>query len=197
MGGCNMLDKVTGRRWGNDKHYYLVKLFEAVQRGWEPPSNVSRAFYNEVKENKDNYPPELVAFIGFGCTFGNMWWASYACNKKGDNYALRGKRGLMEQEERLRGVRFTNLDYRSMVFEERSLIYCDPPYKGTVEYSVEFDYDVFWEWAWQKYWEGHTVVVSEYSAPKGLKEVASFRVKCSMPQKIGGVSREEKVFMFE
>ena len=196
MGGCNMLDKVTGRRWGNDKHYYLVKLFEALNRGWEPPSNVSRAFYNEVKRNKDNYPPELVAFIGFGCTFGSMWWAVYACCKKDVNYALRCKKGLMAQKEGLKGVRFTNLDYTSMVFEERSLIYCDPPYKGTAGYSVEFDYDGFWGWAWQKHWEGHTVVVSEYSAPKGVKEIASFKVKCVI-DKGKGSFREEKVFMFE
>ena len=68
VGGANMIDKIDGLRLGSDINPYLIAMLKAVGRGWDPPTDVSREFYNQVRDNKDKYPPELVGFLGFGCS---------------------------------------------------------------------------------------------------------------------------------
>jgi len=46
-----------------------------------------------------------------------------------------------------------------------SLVYCDPPYRGSTGYDGWFDSRAFWQWCRDKTREGHTVFVSEYKAP--------------------------------
>ena len=51
-----------------------------------------------------------------------------------------------------------------------SLIYCDPPYKGTTRYATgSFDHDKFWQWCRDMSDSGHIVFVSEYNAPDDFK----------------------------
>lgn len=78
VGGFNLIDKVTGNRTANDSHPYLIALFKAVQGGWLPPEEVSETDYLEIKNNPDNHSPELVGFVGFGCSFSGKWWGGYA-----------------------------------------------------------------------------------------------------------------------
>lgn len=166
MGGCNMLDKVPGPlRWGNDVNPFLVAMFKALQRGWVPPTSVSRETFFDIRENEENYPPEFIAFVRFNCTFGGAWKGGYAYNAKGDNYADRGSRVLTKQIQNLREVWFTNQNYWQLAIPPRSLIYCDPPYAGTPGYRDAFDHDSFWLWARIMSSSGHTLYVSEYTAP--------------------------------
>ena len=96
VGGANLIDKLTGYRIGNDIHKELISLLKALQSGWVPPANVSKEMYYEVKKNPQNYPGELVGFVGFLCSFGGKWWGGYAANSRGDNYALRGSNVLVK-----------------------------------------------------------------------------------------------------
>lgn len=52
---------------------------------------------------------------------------------------------------------------------DNSLIYCDPPYKGTKEYNAAkksgFNSEDFWEWCTELTRKKHKVFVSEYTAP--------------------------------
>jgi DNA adenine methylase len=49
------------------------------------------------------------------------------------------------------------------------LIYCDPPYNNTQQYKDKFKSEPFWQWCRDKVKEGHTVFISEYSAPQDFK----------------------------
>lgn len=82
VGGANMIDKVGGLRLGSDINPYLIAMLKAVSLGWDPPTDVSREFYNQVRDNKDDYPPELVGFLGFCCSFSAKWFGSYAKNDR-------------------------------------------------------------------------------------------------------------------
>ena len=43
------------------------------------------------------------------------------------------------------------------------MVYCDPPYAGTLKYDGrEFDHEAFWEWVRTR---DYPVYVSEYNAP--------------------------------
>jgi DNA adenine methylase len=173
-GGCNLIDKVDGLRIANDSHYYLIALWKALQNGYIPPKEVSIDFWYEVKKNKQNYPDELVGFIGFMCSFGSKFFSSYAKNNSNTNYADRGYRMLLKQIKKLKDVKFYNLQYYDLEIPPKSIIYCDPPYKDTTKYTTsELDYDRFYNWCVLKKQEGHTIFVSEYNMPDNFKCVWS------------------------
>ena len=174
VGGGNMIDKVCGKRIGNDNHQYLIALLVAVRDGYVPPTSISKDLYHAIKSDPQLYPAELVGFVGFLCSFGGKWWGGYAKNTAGTNYAERGSRCLIKQSEKLRGIDFRCGSYLEMVIPDNSLIYCDPPYANTTRYKDRFDHDIFWDWCREKNKEGHTVFISEYSAPDDfdcIKEV--------------------------
>lgn len=194
-GGCNMIDKVDGERIANDCNPYLIKMWQALQKGWEPPRCVCRDFYEIVRANKNSFPPELVAFIGFMCSFGGKWWSSYAFNNKGDNYALRGRSVLLNQIKKLSNVEFRCSSYCDMDIPQHSIIYCDPPYAGTTRYNASINHDVFWQWCREKTEEGHKVFVSEYHTPSDFECVKEVSHKMIL-NKNRSDKRIEKLFRY-
>lgn len=196
VGGANMIDKITGKRIGNDLNHYLIAMWKALQNGWEMPDFISEAEYKDLQNNKDNRPPELVAFVGFNTSFGGKWFGGYARgkNNKGEqrNYTIEGKRNILKQLPNLKGVQFTSIPYLEMEIPTNSLIYCDPPYEGTTKYKDGFDHSKFWDWCRLKAKEGHIVFVSEYNAPNDFKCVWSKTLTCDLAK--SDKDRTEKLF---
>jgi len=196
VGGANMLDKVGGNRIGNDSHEFLIALLVALRDGYVPPTDISKELYYVIKSKPQDYPKELVGFVGFLCSFGGKWWGGYAFNKKGDNYADRGSRVLTKQAKNFRGVDFRCGNYLDMEIPQNSLIYCDPPYEGTTKYKDGFDHNVFWQWCSLKESEGHTVFVSEYNARVDFECVKSVGHKTIL-DKNSQYKRIEKLFRYK
>jgi len=194
VGGANMIDKVDGKRLGNDKHYFLIEMWKALQHGWQPPTEVTKEMYYSVKTNQNNLEPALVGFVGVLCSFGGKWWGGYAANSKGDNYADRGARVLLKQIENLKGVIFTNLDYWEIPIEPNSIIYCDPPYEGTTQYKDGFNHNRFWQWCRSMSKQGHKVYVSEYNAPNDFVLLKTIEHKTIL-DKNSQYQRIEKLFI--
>jgi DNA adenine methylase len=193
VGGANMIDKVNGKRIGNDNHKYLIALLCALQDGWVPPTEISEVDYRAIKDNPDGYPDCLVGFTGFLCSFGGKWWGGYARDAKGNNYAARGSRVLVRQAENLNGVKFRHGSYLDLSIPDKSLIYCDPPYEGTTKYKDSFNHEEFWHWCRIKAKQGHNVFVSGYHAPADfscLKVVNHYTIL----NRNNGNKRVEKLF---
>lgn len=202
-GGFNLIDKVSGKRIANDIDLYVTSLFKALQNGWEPPEEVSRELYYDIKNNKDKYPKELVGFVGYGCSFGGRWFEGYArggFSSKGvpRNHASESARSVMKQVNKLQGVEIYNLPYWEVPIPENSVIYCDPPYKNTKSYksSKAFDHDKFWQWCRDKSLEGHKVFISEYNAPDDFECVWE-KAKTSTITKGKGTPSVEKLFVYK
>ena len=68
----------------------------------------------------------------------------------------------LERLQSLESLESLERDYREVPIPENSVVYCDPPYKGTQGYGMSFDHDAFWEWARTR---DFPLWVSEYSAP--------------------------------
>ena len=196
VGGANMIDKVGGKRIGNDSHEFLIALLIALRDGYIPPTNISKDLYYAIKSNPTDYPKELVGFVGFLCSFGGKWWGGYAFNAKGDNYADRGSRCLVKQAKNLDGVVFKSGSYLELEIPEHSLIYCDPPYANTCKYKDGFNHDVFWQWCRDMSKKGHTVFVSEYSAPNDFVCVKEVHHKTIL-DKNSQYPRIEKLFRYK
>lgn len=201
VGGFNMMDKVTGLRLASDSHPYLIALFQALQKGWQPPDFVSRDDYYAIKANPSDHPSELVGFVGFGCSFSGKWWGGYANHTyKGlpKNRTLEVKNGIMKQVKSLAGVDIRLSSYADLQMpSDDCVIYCDPPYEGTTGYKTGgFDHKAFWQWVRNQVSIGHQVFVSEYQAPQDFICVWQKEIICNVDEKLrsAGSLKVEKLF---
>lgn len=198
-GGCNMIDKVDGNRIGNDINYYLISLFKSLQNGYIPPKEISLELYNDIRINKDKYPPDLVGFVGIPCSYAAKWFGGYCrgFNNKGEprNYILEAWNNVMNQVKDLKGIEFYNKNYWELEIPNNSICYLDPPYFGTTEYKHKFDHDKFWKWCDEMVIKGHKVFVSEYSCPNPEWScVFEKEVYNSLTKNTGGKVGMERLF---
>lgn len=165
-GSCAIESKVNSpHKICNDKHEYLIAMWQALQDGYELPEDITREQYNDTKNNLER-DKALSGFVGFACGFGGKWYGGYAFNSKGDNYAIRGKRSILKDFEGLKTAQFTQMDYSDVGIPDGAIIYADPPYMNTTGYSTNaIDYNAFWEYM-RKLSENHVVLISEEQAPK-------------------------------
>ena len=52
----------------------------------------------------------------------------------------------LEQLERLQQLEITCGSYTDYKYQDGDVVYCDPPYEGTADYSLTFDHGQFYEW---------------------------------------------------
>ena len=205
-GGFNLIDSVEGNRIANDLNYYLIEMFRALLGGWIPCDFYDKDFYNEVKNNKEKFPPYLVGWLGFVCSFSGKWFGGFAGyypesrrSKTGilPSYQNESKKSILKQLEKLKDVLIFNEKYFEIEIPENSIVYFDPPYKGTTKYFTDFDHDFFYNYVRKLKKEGHQVFVSEYEMPSDFiciweKEISS---QLSANGKIGGSKNSvEKLF---
>lgn len=200
-GGCNLIDKVEGPRIANDVHPFLIELLKHIQNNGELINDVSEELYAMVKNNPNVFKPWFVGFVGFGCSFGSKWFGGYARNKNNTNYALVNANNLRKQADNLKGVLFENADYRDLRIPPESIIYFDPPYKGTTKYTGvnSFDTDAFWKYVRDCWIKGHQVFISEYTAPADFVCVWEKKVVSNLHHERGGSSNKyetEKLFTY-
>ena len=197
-GSCAIESKVQADvKILNDKHPYLIAMWQALQNGWMPPDTVTKEEYYRVKANMDENPA-LTGFVGFGCSFGGKWWGGYAKDKRGDDYCGQAKRGLLKNLVGIQSATFTCLDYRDVEIPDGAVVYCDPPYVNTTGYTVgQFDTNEFWDYMRQLS-KRCDVFISEESAPDDFECIWS-KEKIRTLEKNDNVGRVkvEKLFKYK
>lgn len=206
-GACWVTQGMSGARYAADANKALITMWKALQDGWEPPEFVSEDEYKDYKQAQDSNDP-MTAFIGFGCSFAGKWFDGYARSDNSPCYAPITKRSLYKKMLNLQNVKFSHKHYQD-VDVKNCLIYCDPPYAGTKQYSAigKFNTDLFWQDV-RSWSERNTVVVSEYNAPEDfvcVKEMPSASMMRNGNFKNAGMQgqnthteiRTEKLFMHE
>ena len=198
-GGCNVIYKVDGLRVANDYNEYLIDMWKAIiDELWDTPEYISNDLYDNIKNNKEHYDNKLVGFVGFNTSYGGKFWGGYARgnNSKGEprNYTLEGKRNIMKQVQGLKGVNFKNMSYLDLPIPKGSIVYCDPPYKGTTGYKNSIDHAQFWEWV-RNISKNSKVFVSEYEAPDDFICLWEKTTVCDLTK--NNTKRTEKLFIYE
>lgn len=171
VGGCNMIEHIECEtKIGWDNNEYLIEFWKAIKAGWNPIDLIiTKAWYQEIKNNMSQYPKRVVALAGFCASYNAKWFGGYAgtvitkintCR----NYYDEAVRNVLKQAERIKDVQFICGDYRGLSLVENALIYCDPPYQNTTKYKDEFDHAYYWEWV-RMMSRKNIVICSEYSAP--------------------------------
>lgn len=197
-GSCAIESKVQADvKILNDKHPYLIAMWQALQNGWTPPDVVTKEEYYRVKANMDENPA-LTGFVGFGCSFGGKWWGGYAKDKRGDDYCGQAKRGLLKDLVGIQSAIFTCLDYHDVEIPDGAVVYCDPPYANTTGYTLgQFDTNEFWDYMRQLS-KRFDVYISEESAPDDFECIWS-KEKIRTLEKNDNVGRVkvEKLFKYK
>jgi DNA adenine methylase len=192
-GGCNLIDKVDGNRLANDYHFELIEMFKALQGGWVPPRNVSEAEYHNTRLIKDN--PALVGYIGFNLSFSGKWWGGYARDGAGiRNYGVEAFNNMMKQLPTLASVEFIQGSYEDLTIPDKSIIYCDPPYRNTTKYKDCIDYLHFYQWCRDRKADGHTIFISEYAMPDDFNCIWQKEQVSSLTRDTGSKRAIEKLF---
>ena len=208
VGGANMIAEVANMvRLGNDINPYLIRMFKAIQNGWEPSDHYSEEAYLVARGNaKLTFNPSLneaaeIGFIGIGCSYSGKWFGGYARgnanNGRPRNYAKESKNNLLRQKPFIQDVVFSEGHYENMCIPKSpSIIYCDPPYACTTKYDFEkrFESGKFWNWCYEMSQKGHKVFVSEYQAPKDWRCIWEKVVNSSLEQDTGNKKATERLF---
>jgi DNA adenine methylase len=170
VGGGNIIQFVEGARLGFDIHPYVIACLDAASKGWLPKETYSELDYKQAKTRMQSGDTSSIVedgYIGFACCFGGTFFNTYARSK--DTYgnprdmANEQYRAALKQFPLLNGISFSCCSFETIELNELSLVYCDPPYKGTSKYTAgELNYDLFFEWCCSLVDKGHTVFVSEY-----------------------------------
>ena len=147
----------------------LILMWAALMGGWQPPREMSEERYQMLK---GMYPCPERAFAGYGCSFAGKWFGGYARDATGTDYAGQAARGLLAKTSNLNRcprVSFTQRSYEDLDPHAGQVIYCDPPYANTLQYSRvgKFDSARFWEIVDRWDWACAFVFVSEFKAPPG------------------------------
>ena len=96
----------------------------------------------------------------------------------------------LERLERL-DYEIFSLDYREVPIPEGAVVYCDPPYKGTQKYLVEFDHKAFYQWVLSR---PFPVFISEYNMPDDFVPIA-IKQKTSSLSAVSIFNVAEKIFV--
>lgn len=189
-GACSVMERIDApHRLATDVHPDLILLWQALQRGWIPPTGLGRDEYYALKAETE--PSALRAFAGFGCSNSGRWFEGWAHDSTGRNYARNAHNSLLKKLTNLRDVEFRCLDYRDLdlgLLTPPLLVYCDPPYAAsTKKYAAgAFDVPAFWDWVRATDSRPETrVLVSEYEAPEDFEAVWSRAVKTDLKSATG------------
>lgn len=183
VGGANVIDKIKcERRVGADINKYLIALFHHIQSGGTLPDMISREEYVDIRTNKEKFDPWFVGCVGFLASYNGKFFGGYAGEvhtKAGTtrNYYDEARRNILKQSgsKGFNEIEFVQSDYRELSFAN-SVVYCDPPYAGTTQYSNSFNHSEFWD-TMRKWSENNIVLISEETAPPDFKVIWQGDVK--------------------
>lgn len=193
-GGCNLIDKVKGNRIASDNNSYLIALYQAIKDGWVPEFDYTEDEYNYVRTHKEE-SPYLTGYFGFALSYGGKWFGGWRRDKQGKrNYVLEAHNNMLKQIPLIKDIIFANCSYFQIIPPKNSIIYCDPPYRGTTKYHSDFNYENFYSWCREMKNLGHQIFVSEYSMPEDFKCVWQKEIVSSLTQDTGSKKAVEKLF---
>ena len=196
VGGANMIQAVPSSflRVGADANKGLISMWNALKLGWTPPSHVSEEVYQEIKSNQEAYPDYLVAYVGFN-SYGGKWFGGYPRDSMGKrDYWKEYEKNIKKQLPFVMDVSFVFSDYNDLYVPKGSIVYCDPPYRDTLGYSLDgFNHDCFWDWA--RYQSSRSkVYISEKVAPEDFECVWEQEILSSVAHHKDRKPLTEKLF---
>lgn len=199
VGGANILQHIDNKiiKYGYDLNPYLISLYNyAISENPTFPDSISREDWDKAKNHPEQCDSWFVGLVAF--------FASYSARGFSGGYALNGTRdfyherltNFKKQIPMLKDCIFQTLDFFELN-AEHSIIYLDPPYKGTkgYDYSKDFNHTHFWDKV-RNLSINNKVFVSEKEAPQDFVSIWSLdtKVNCFNSK---SVKSTENLFILE
>lgn len=93
----------------------------------------------------------------------------------------------LQNLERLQSLEITNLDYKDVLIEEDSVIYCDPPYVNANSYKIDLNHNKFYDWCRNQ----KNCFISEYTMPINFKLIGERCKICTFSNENRKVTTEK------
>jgi DNA adenine methylase len=182
LGGANSFNIIAPHfevSVGVELNASVAMMWQAVGEGWIPPVDVSEELYVDMRNAG---PSALRGFVGAGCSFGGKWFGGYArggYNADGTprNYPGESSRAVLKKADVISKSVIVSGSYEMLSISANCVVYCDPPYRGTLGYGSQvFNHDMFWKICDKWSDVGALVLVSEYVAPVEWECVGSWPI---------------------
>ena len=195
-GGGNFIDKVEGNRMASDAFYPVVQAMNLIKNDLEKiPKNNTEFTENDYYFIKTQPEHELFGYVGFALSYGAMFFSSFRRDKHGlRDYVAESYRASVKQSKIIQSLDVKHQDYLNVNIPLESIIYCDPPYKNTAKYKIDFNHEVFYNWCRKMKREGHSIFVSEYQMPDDFTCVWEKEIVSSLSIDTGSKKGVEKLF---
>lgn len=207
-GGCNSLCNVKqiqhGKRIASDINPYLIAMWKSLLNNENKYFPITKDIYQDAyksyKSNDGRNSLSDLGWIGFIASYRAKFWGGYSsiyhCKRDGERDFIKSSlKSLFKTLEGLQGVQFHCCSYDELVIPERSIIYCDPPYKDTLGYGNSFNYDKFYNWCEFQRKRGNAIYVSEYSiTDMRFVEIGRIASKCGLNKNQNQKDRIEKLY---
>jgi DNA adenine methylase len=188
VGGCNMIDKVSGLRMAGDYNKHLIAMWQGLQTNITRPYDIPKELYVRARTEfnqgiNEEFDDFMIGWIGWMASFnGRFFDGGYSGKTATRDYVAEQIRNTEKQFEAIQGIVFQHATYYDLDIPENAIIYCDIPYKDTKQYasSKGFSHDDFWQWAREKSLKGNQVFISEYQAPEDFTCVWEKKLTNSM-----------------
>lgn len=159
VGGANIIDAIKcSSRFGADKNTILIALFQQGQKDFSKiPTSCTREQFNEAREiyKKRILDSDIPLYVQGAYAFFHSFAAKGFCGsyaeagRSRDVYGERYRR-FKSQIPNLKDVVFICSEYKDLDIEDKSLVYCDPPYENTTQYGYAwekgFNHKEYWDW---------------------------------------------------
>lgn len=188
-----MIDKVPGNRIGADINPSAVDALVAIRDHIDQIPQNNKEFTEDDYSSRAKDFPLIRGFASFAYSYGGKMWGGWRRGGCRD-YVAESYRNALKQCPNIQGVEFVSSNYEDLEIPSSSLVYCDPPYEGTTSYKKGFDHGKFWEWCRNVSDNGHSVFVSEYSAPDDFECVWSGEIVSSLTKNTGAKRGTERLF---
>ena len=177
----------------NENLYYLLRGIQSKKQ-FIP---ISKSRYTILKNQpRPTFEKSLAAFTYSynGKEFGGYTKTNKELTRNYPNERIRYYKTLQENGTFMK-TKLKNCAYNQWK-PYGFIIYCDPPYKDTTDYSTNFDHILFWntmrEWS-----RNNTVFISEYKAPRDFKVVSKGEKYMSLSGSGSSSKRTEKLFQLK
>lgn len=198
-GGGNVIDSINfDKKYYYDIHPQLVALLKHVAETTDDlPQSITKKEYNLVKNNREKYPDWYVGLVGFCASFGSKYFGGFAGHykKNGRDRTSEMIRNIIKQAPNLQNIEFNCSSFEDIVVPKGSVIYCDPPYKGTTKYKTEqFPYERFYSWCKEQA-KDNIVLISEYNMPDDFECIWEHEITITLEaNRKNGTKKVEKLF---
>lgn len=196
-GGGNLIENVLfGRRVGIDNNVCVIEALKLIRdnphRLPKDNTETNEVIYKQMKTSGDM---GLRGYYAFSLSYGGKYFGGWRKDSLGKrDYVKEAYKNALAQSGKLQGIEFLHANYWQVKYDDNSLIYIDPPYQSTTKYATDFDHKVFWEWCREMKKQGHTLFISEYSAPDDFQCVFEKELVSSLTKDTGSKKAIDRLF---